>query len=263
MDFGLNGKFALVMGAGSGLGAACAKALAKEGAHVVMVGRRIEALEARAAEIRAIAPQAQCTPFVWDISDPIRAAEQVAEIRRRAGPIQVLVNNTGGPPPTPAAGQPVELWTTQFQSMVASLIAITDAVLPDMQQAQWGRIITIASSGVVSPIPNLALSNALRSALVGWSKTLSRELAAKGITVNMALPGRIATDRLRFLDESKAKRESKPIEQVIADSQGAIPMGRYGHPDEFGAAVAFLASQAAAYITGSMIRVDGGMIASI
>lgn len=163
MDFGLNGRVALVLGAGSGLGAACAKALAKEGAHVVMVGRRIEALEARAAEIRTLAPQAQCTPFVWDISDPTRASEQVAEIRRRVGPIQVLVNNTGGPPPTPAAGQPVELWTTQFQSMVASLIAITDAVLPDMQQAQWGRIITIASSGVVSPIPNLALSNALRS----------------------------------------------------------------------------------------------------
>lgn len=263
MDLGLSTKTALVIGAGSGLGAACAKALAHEGARVVMVGRRAEALEHSKAQIQAVAPDARCDTVVWDIAEPAHAQARVEEIRQKVGPISVLVNNTGGPPPTPAAGQPVEAWTAQFQSMVASVIAITDAVLPDMRQANWGRIITIASSGVIAPIPNLAFSNAMRSALVGWSKTLSRELASQGITVNMALPGRIATDRLRFLDEARAKRESRDVDQVVRESQSSIPVGRYGTPDEFGATVAFLASQQASYITGSMIRIDGGMIASV
>jgi 3-oxoacyl-[acyl-carrier protein] reductase len=263
MDFGLTNKTALVIGAGSGLGAACAKALAQEGARVVMVGRRAETLQSSKEQIQTAAPGARCDTLVWDIADPTQAQQRVDEVRRLAGPISILVNNTGGPPPTPAAGQPLQAWTTQFQAMVASLISITDAVLPDMRQAAWGRIITIASSGVIAPIPNLAFSNAMRSALVGWSKTLAREVAAQGITVNMALPGRIATDRLRFLDESKATRESRDVDQVIRESQSAIPVGRYGTPDEFGATVAFLASRQASYVTGSMIRIDGGMIASV
>ncbi len=258
MDFGLNGKTALVIGGGSGLGAASARALSREGAHVVLVGRRPEVLAASAAQMSG-----KSTQLVWDVSNPDSAAEKIAELRAQIGPINILINNTGGPPPSPAAGQPLDVWSTHFRGMVLSLIAITDAVLPDMISGGWGRIVTIASSGVVAPIPNLALSNALRSSLVGWSKTLARELAPKGITVNMALPGRIATDRLRTLDEGKAKRESRPLEDVIEESIAAIPVGRYGDPDEFGAAVAFLASRQAAYITGSMMRIDGGLIASI
>lgn len=258
MDFGIKGKTALVIGAGSGLGAASARALSAEGAHVVLVGRRPEVLAASAATMAG-----PTTQVVWDVSDPEQAAGRVAEIRAKSGPIEILVNNTGGPPPSPAAGQPLDLWSTHFRGMVMSLIAITDAVLPDMRAAGWGRIVTIASSGVVAPIPNLALSNSLRGALAGWSKTLSRELAPKGITVNMALPGRIATDRLRSLDEGRAKRESRPVDDVIGESLSAIPLGRYGEPDEFGAAVGFLCSQQASYITGCMMRIDGGMIASI
>ncbi len=258
MDFGLKGKTALVIGGGSGLGAASARALSAEGAHVVLAGRRPDVLAASAAQMAN-----PTTQIVWDVSDPAAAGQRIAEIRAKVGPIHILVNNTGGPPPSPAAGQPLALWTTHFQGLVLSLIAITDAVLPDMVSAGWGRIVTIASSGVIAPIPNLALSNALRSSLVGWSKTLSRELAPKGITVNMALPGRIATDRLRSLDEGKASRESRPVEEVVKENLAAIPVGRYGDPDEFGAAVAFLASRQASYITGSMIRIDGGVIASV
>lgn len=258
MDFGLNGKTALVIGGGSGLGAASARALSREGAHVVLVGRRPEVLAASAAQMSG-----KSTQLVWDVSNPDIAAEKIAALRAQVGPINILINNTGGPPPSPAAGQPLDVWSTHFRGMVLSLIAITDAVLPDMVSGGWGRIVTIASSGVVAPIPNLALSNALRSSLVGWSKTLARELAPKGITVNMALPGRIATDRLRTLDEGKAKRESRPTDEVIQESIATIPLGRYGDPDEFGAAVAFLASRQAAYITGTMMRIDGGMIASV
>jgi 3-oxoacyl-[acyl-carrier protein] reductase len=132
-----------------------------------------------------------------------------------------------------------------------------------MKARGWGRIITSTSSGVVAPIPNLGLSNALRLSLVGWSKTLAREVARDGITVNTILPGRIATDRIHFLDEAKAKREGRSIGAVEAESTGSIPIGRYGRPEEYADAVAFLASDRASYITGSMIRVDGGLIASV
>jgi 3-oxoacyl-[acyl-carrier protein] reductase len=147
--------------------------------------------------------------------------------------------------------------------MVLSVIAITDRVLPNMRARHWGRVITSTSSGVVSPIPNLALSNTLRLSLVGWSKTLAREVAKDGITANIILPGRIATDRLEFLDEAKAKREGRSVEDVLAESTASIPLGRYGKPEEYGAVVAFLASERAAYVTGAIIRVDGGLIASI
>jgi 3-oxoacyl-[acyl-carrier protein] reductase len=124
-------------------------------------------------------------------------------------------------------------------------------------------VITSTSSGVVAPIPNLGISNALRLSLVGWSKTLAREVGRDGITANIILPGRIATDRIKFLDEAKAKREGRSVEQVAAESTGAIPLGRYGKPEEYADVVAFLASDRAAYLTGSVIRVDGGLIASI
>jgi 3-oxoacyl-[acyl-carrier protein] reductase len=146
---------------------------------------------------------------------------------------------------------------------VLSVIATTDRVLPKMRARRWGRIITSASSGVAAPIPNLAISNALRLSLLGWSKTLSREVAKDGITVNVVLPGRIATSRIKFLDEAKAKREGRTLEDVEAENLVAIPVGRLGDPEEYADVVAFLASERAAYITGSVVRVDGGMIPSI
>jgi 3-oxoacyl-[acyl-carrier protein] reductase len=187
----------------------------------------------------------------------------ISAIENRLGPVDVLVNITGGPPPTPAMGQDPALWTKHFQAMVVSVIAITDRVLPGMKSRGWGRIITSTSSGVVAPIPNLGISNALRLSLVGWSKTLSREVARDGITANIVVPGRIATDRIRFLDEAKAKREGRPVEVVSAESTASIPVGRYGNPEEYADTVAFLASTRASYITGSVIRIDGGLIAGV
>jgi len=177
--------------------------------------------------------------------------------------VDILINNTGGPPPTSAAGQDPALWAKQFQAMVLSVIAITDRVLPGMKSRGWGRIITSTSSGVIAPIPNLAISNALRLTLVGWSKTLAREVGKEGITVNIIVPGRIATSRVATLDNARAKREGRTVEEVAAESAATIPVGRYGKPEEYADVVAFLASERAAYLTGSVVRVDGGMITSI
>ncbi|RXF74137.1 SDR family oxidoreductase [Hansschlegelia zhihuaiae] len=261
MDFGLKGKTALVLGAGGGLGRAIATALAREGARVAIGGRSADSLEPTLAEIRAAGGEG--LPLVWDLADIGAIEAQVSEIERRFGPVEVLVNNTGGPPPTPAAGQDVELWSRQFQAMVLSVIALTDRVLPKMRERKWGRVITSTSSGVVAPIPNLGVSNALRSTLVGWSKTLAREVGRDGVTVNIVLPGRVATKRILFLDEAKAKRESRAVEEVSKESTAQIPVGRYGRPEEYGDVVAFLASERSSYVTGSVIRVDGGLIPSI
>jgi len=198
-----------------------------------------------------------------DLSDLSQIDGHISKIESELGPVDILVNNTGGPPPTTAIGQDPALWSRHFQAMVLSVIAITDRVLPNMRARRWGRVITSTSSGVVSPIPNLAISNTLRLSLVGWSKTLAREVAKDGITANIILPGRIATDRLKFLDEAKAKREGRSVEDVLAESTGSIPVGRYGKPEEYGDVVAFLSSDRAAYITGSVIRVDGGLVTSI
>jgi 3-oxoacyl-[acyl-carrier protein] reductase len=187
----------------------------------------------------------------------------VADLNGAFGPVDILVNITGGPPPTPAAGQDPALWQRFFQTMVLSVIAITDHVLPGMRERRFGGIITSTSSGIVAPIENLAISNALRLSLAGWSKTLAREVARDGVTVNIVLPGRIATDRTRFLDEQKAVRLQRSVEDIATESTASIPIGRYGEPEEYADVVTFLASALASYVTGSIVRVDGGLIPSI
>ncbi|GGE54898.1 3-oxoacyl-ACP reductase [Agaricicola taiwanensis] len=261
MDLGLKGKTALVLGAGGGLGSAIATALADEGANVALADIAQDAAQKVADGIGAKGGKA--IALGWDLKDLSVIDGNISRIEKELGGVDVLVNVTGGPPPTPAAGQKVELWRDSFEGMIMSVIAITDRVLPGMRTRKWGRIITSTSSGVVAPIPNLGISNALRLSLVGWSKTLAAEVGRDGVTSNIILPGRIATKRIRFLDEKKAEREGKKVEDVSAASEASIPLGRYGDPEEYGATVAFLASKQASYITGSVIRVDGGLIASV
>ena len=261
MDLGISGKTALVLGGGGGLGGAIAQQLAAEGVAVAVAGRSSEHAHATVDKITAHGGQA--VSATWDLADLSQIDPQVSAIEKALGPVDILVNNTGGPAPTPVSGQPAQVWTEQFQAMVLSVVQLTDRVLPGMRERGWGRIITSTSSGVISPIPNLGLSNALRSSLVGWSKTLAGEVGRDGITANIVLPGRVATGRIKFLDEAKAKREGRTVADVTAESVSSIPVGRYGEPSEYGQVVVFLASKAASYITGSVIRIDGGYVASV
>ena len=250
MDYKLNGKTALVLGASRGLGAAISLMLAKEGVKVTSVARNTSSIEEWSNNFSIV-------PFKSDLTDTNSLGNLISFLSDKH--IDILVNNCGGPVAGPANGQKIEVWEKAFKSMASPMFSITNELLPKMVSNKWGRIITIGSSGIEQPIPNLALSNGIRGAIAGWSKSLANEVAGDGITVNMVLPGRISTDRLRELDEGKAKRTGMSLEEVEKDAKSTIPAGRYGKPEEFASVVTFLASDSASYITGSMIRVDGGL----
>jgi 3-oxoacyl-[acyl-carrier protein] reductase len=261
MELQLEGKTALVLGAGGGLGAAIARGLASEGARVAVGDIDGDAAQRTASEISAAGARALALP--WDLADLDIVDAQVALIEKALGQVDILVNNTGGPPPTPAGGQDLALWRRYFESMVLSVIAVTDRVMPGMRSRGWGRVITSTSSGVIVPIPNLGFSNSLRASLVAWSKTLAREVGRDGITTNIVVPGSIMTNRIHALNDAKARRENRTVEEVLRESADAIPVGRHGRPDEYADVVTFLASPRASYVTGSVVRIDGGMIANV
>ena len=256
MNLGLENRRALVTGASRGLGRAIALALAAEGAAVTAVARNAERLSQLTT---AVSGPGSVTTRVCDLSDAAAIQGLTAVLEN----LDVLVLNTGGPPPGTAADTTDALWSAQFEAMFLSVVRLTRLALPGMRKRGFGRIIAVVSSGVIQPIPNLAISNAIRLALVGWAKTLATEVADQGITVNCLAPGRIATDRVAELDQGRAKREGISLDEVERQSRATIPAGRYGESEEFASMAAFLASQQASYVTGSVIRIDGGMIRSV
>ena len=263
MDLKLTGKRALICGGSSGLGRAVAEALAAEGAHVALLSRDAAKLQLVADGINATAT-GRAVVVTADLADhdALLKAVDAAETLL-GGPIEILLNNTGGPPPSGVAGLDPELWRTQFEAMVLSVFRLTDRVLPAMRAAGWGRILNVASSTVIEPSAVLGVSNTLRAGIAAWAKTLASEIAADGVTVNTLLPGRIDTPRIQKLDQANAERTGTTPEQAQAKSVESIPVGRLGDPAEFGAVAAFLASPKAAYVTGSLIRIDGGAIRAI
>ncbi|PKA40373.1 3-oxoacyl-ACP reductase [Rhizobium sullae] len=262
MDLGINGKRALVLASSRGLGHGIAVALAREGANVLLCGRSGEQLEANCKAINANGNGK--ADWIWaDLSGENFVETVAAAVKEKFGGLDILVNNTGGPTPGTTEDMTPERLETYFFSMVLRVISLTNALLPGMKAQGWGRILTVASSGVIEPIANLALSNTLRPALAGWSKTLASEVASHGVTANLLLPGSILTGRLDELDGAAAQRTGKSMEEIRSDKEARIPVGRYGKVEEFAATAAFLCSQPASYITGSLIRCDGGAARSV
>ena len=261
MDLGLKSKTALIMGGSQGLGLAIAERLAAEGTNLVLSSRRLEALEEVAAKITTeYGVNVRCDAL--DLTDTDALAAFCNRIRNDYKP-DMLLNNSGGPLPSTAIGVAPEVWQASAQSLLFSLIQVTEAALEGMRANKWGRILTIGSSGIVQPIPNLAVSNTIRGAMAGFCKTLSAEVAGDGITVNIILPGKIDTARVGQLDTARARREGKSLEQVRIEIATSLPIKRYGRPEEFANVAAFLMSEPAGYVTGQMTRVDGGMIRCI
>lgn len=249
MDLQLGGRRALVLGASKGLGRAIAESLLAEGAELVTVARSGEG-PAGARHILA------------DLDDPAAPQAIIAAVLADGGASpDILVLNAGGPPTGAAASTTPADFAAVMDRMFNAQLALAQAFLPEMRARGFGRILAVASTSLLTPIPGLVLSNAVRAMLASWCKTLAAEVAADGVTVNLLLPGQIATDRLASLHAAMAAGQGMAAEQVTARSIAAIPAGRLGRPEEFGDIAAFLASPRAAFITGSAIKVDGGQTA--
>jgi 3-oxoacyl-[acyl-carrier protein] reductase len=257
MRIDLSGRVAVVSGASTGLGRAIAQGLAHAGADVVIGSRRDDAI-ARAAEEIAQSTGRTAVGVPVDVSRTEGAERLLQTALTRFRRLDILVVNAGGPP----AGSGLTLtdtqWEQAFQQNLMSAVRLIRGAVPAMKELKWGRIITVITSGVKVPIPNLVMSNVFRSGVVALTKTLSLELAPHGILVNNLAPGRIHTDRLRWLDETRAKEAHRPVEEIERESAASIPAGRYGDPQEFANMAVFLASDQASYITGTTICIDGG-----
>ncbi len=242
MDLGLKGRTAIVCGASSGIGLAVAEALVAEGANVAMFARRRDVLQREADRLGALAVRG-------DVAVPADLERLIERTVAAFGGVDILVNNGGGPPPGPAAGVTEEQIESAIALLLQSAVRLTNLCLPYLEQSGRGRVVNLESMTIREPLDNMVLSNLVRAAVASWAKTLSREVAAKGITVNTVATGKIDTDRLRSLFPGASP----------ADLAAGVPVGRIGRPSELAALVSFLASEQAGYITGTVIPVDGGV----
>ncbi len=251
MDLGIEGRTALVLGASRGIGRGIATALVAEGARVAAASRSPERL---ADLVTELGPE-RARAFAADTGDLERMAALPAAVERELGPVEILVLNTGGPPGGAALEHGTDAWEDAYRSLVLAPRVLAEAVLPRMRERGWGRIVNVASTSVREPIPGLALSNSNRMAAVGLLNTLAREVAADGVTVNTIATGRFATERL-------AELYGGSLEGAEGAATTDVPAGRLGTPEEFGDLVAFLCSERAAYLTGAVIPLDGGLTRS-
>jgi 3-oxoacyl-[acyl-carrier protein] reductase len=261
MDLELRGKSAMVWGASRGLGLAIAECLAAEGASVGLIARSRDKLAAAAARIQSQGGKA--TAIAADLGRWSEVEAALKGIRQAFGDPDIVVLNSGGPPPVTVSTVDADLWRAQFEVMVLNQMRLTEAVLPAMRGKGFGRILSISSTSIVEPFEALALSNSLRAALAGWLKTLASEVASDGVTVNLLLPGSFATERVRALDLHAAEQAGVSAEEIRSANIKGIPARRYGEPQEFGYLAGFLASPKAGYITGASLRIDGGATRSL
>jgi len=250
VDLGIDGRTALVMGASRGIGRGIAGALAREGARVAISSRSEDSLRDAAEEMNG-----EIQAFAADTGDLDRLRELPGEVAEALGPIDILVTNTGGPPAGRALDNSLEEWEEAFRSLVLATRVLVEGVLPGMRERGWGRIVNVASSSIREPIQGLTLSNANRMAALGLLETLADEVAGDGVTVNTVATGMFATERL-------ADPQGSP-EGAEAAAKQRVPAKRLGQPEEYGDLVAFLCSERAAYLTGAVIPLDGGLLRSV
>jgi 3-oxoacyl-[acyl-carrier protein] reductase len=256
MDFGLQGRWALVCAASKGLGKGCAKALAGEGVHLVITARGAEALEATAAELRSANPGVEIRTVAGDITTEAGRAAALAACPQ----VDILVNNAGGPPPGDFRDWDRTAWLKAVEGNMLTPIELIRATVDPMCERGFGRIVNITSSAVKAPIDFLGLSNGARAGLTGFVAGTSRQarIASRNVTINNLLPGSFDTDRLRSGFASQAQKNNLPLEAVMETRRKGVPAQRFGTADEFGAACAFLCSMQAGYITGQNVLIDGG-----
>jgi 3-oxoacyl-[acyl-carrier protein] reductase len=259
MEFGLQGKRAVVLAASRGLGYACALGLAREGCDLVITSRTQEHIDEAAAKIRA-ETGVRIVGVAADVSNEKGVKLPVQRCIEEFGGVDIAIHNAGGPPAGGFENVNNEQWYKAFEQNLMSFVWLSQAVLDSMKASGWGRIVAITSSSIKQPIPHLVLSNAMRTAILGTVRTMVKEVTPYGITVNVVAPGRIATERIDELDQAAAQRSGKSVAEVKAESQASIPAGRLGTPEEFANVVVFLASQAAAYVSGATIQIDGGKL---
>ncbi len=262
MDLGLRGRGALVAGSSRGLGRAIARELAFEGADVVLCARGEEELVEAAREIRE-AFGVRAVPVTTNLSDPAGVQKVVDAALSELGHVDILVTNTGGPPAGTFEEHSLDVWREALRQNLESVLGLVAAVLPQMKRRGWGRIVNVTSIAVKQPVDGLILSNSIRAAVTGFARTLANEVAAHGITVNNVMPGYTRTERLGELAARIARDRGITEEEATAGWEAEIPLGRLGEPRELAAAVAFLASERASYITGTSLAVDGGWIRSL